>query len=126
MSTPATTVPDLVIRPATPDDRPAIDRLEDDTVVFSDGTTGRFEAVILATGYKPVLVGIFNAQDEGTVLLPCVQPIEERRSRVADVEVAGGTGGEADTHGWQVGASGASGASGAARGAAGALHGYGT
>ncbi|HSK06218.1 MAG TPA: NAD(P)/FAD-dependent oxidoreductase, partial [Acidimicrobiia bacterium] len=35
--------------------RPAIDRLEDDTIVFSDGTTGRFGTVILATGYKPVL-----------------------------------------------------------------------
>jgi len=35
--------------------RPAVDRLDDDTVVFSDGTAERFDTVILATGYKPVL-----------------------------------------------------------------------
>jgi len=35
--------------------RPAIDRLDDDTVVFSDGAVERFDTVILATGYKPVL-----------------------------------------------------------------------
>ena len=35
--------------------RPAIDRLDDDTVVFSDGTVERFDTVILATGYKPLL-----------------------------------------------------------------------
>ena len=46
--------------------RPAIDRLEDDTVVFSDGTTGRFDAVILATGYKPVLEELLG--DRGDIL----------------------------------------------------------
>jgi len=35
--------------------RPAIDRLDDDTVVFSDGAVERFDTMILATGYKPVL-----------------------------------------------------------------------
>lgn len=35
--------------------RPEIDHLDGDTVVFSDGREDRFDAVILATGYKPVL-----------------------------------------------------------------------
>jgi len=46
--------------------RPAIDRFDDDTVVFSDGTVGRFDTVILATGYKPVLEELLA--DGGDVL----------------------------------------------------------
>ncbi|HSK07151.1 MAG TPA: NAD(P)/FAD-dependent oxidoreductase, partial [Acidimicrobiia bacterium] len=46
--------------------RPAIDRLDDDTVVFSDGTAGRFDTVILATGYKPVLEELLT--DGGDIL----------------------------------------------------------
>ncbi len=33
--------------------RPGIERLTDDGVVFTDGGQGKFEAVILATGYRP-------------------------------------------------------------------------
>jgi cation diffusion facilitator CzcD-associated flavoprotein CzcO len=35
--------------------RPAIDHLDGDTVVFADGSQDRFDTVILATGYRPML-----------------------------------------------------------------------
>lgn len=35
--------------------RPAIDRLEADRVVFADGREGRYDTLILATGYRPML-----------------------------------------------------------------------
>jgi cation diffusion facilitator CzcD-associated flavoprotein CzcO len=38
--------------------RPAIDHLAVDSVVFSDQRQGRFDTVIFATGYRPVLEGL--------------------------------------------------------------------
>ncbi len=35
--------------------RPAIDHFEEDRVGFTDGTEGRYDTVILATGYRPML-----------------------------------------------------------------------
>ena len=45
-----------------------------------------------------LLVGVLDAQDEGAAGLPGVEPVEQRRAGAADVEVAGGRGGEADAN----------------------------
>ena len=44
----------------------------------------------------PLLVGVLDPQDEGAAGVPGEQPVEQRRAGAADVEVAGGGGGEAD------------------------------
>lgn len=38
--------------------RPAIDHFESDRVGFTDGSEGRYDSVILATGYRPMLEGL--------------------------------------------------------------------
>ncbi len=44
--------------------RPAIDHLESDRVVFTDGSEGWYDSVILATGYRPMLEGLLpDGQD---------------------------------------------------------------
>ena len=43
-------------------------------------------------------VGVLDAQDERAARAARQQPVEQRRARVADVELAGGAGCEADTH----------------------------
>jgi cation diffusion facilitator CzcD-associated flavoprotein CzcO len=44
--------------------RPGIDVFEADTVVFTDGRKDRYDTVIFATGYRPMLDEILNAGDE--------------------------------------------------------------
>jgi hypothetical protein len=41
-------------------------------------------------------VGVFNAQNEFAAVMPRKEPVEERRSRAADVEIASRRGGETD------------------------------
>ena len=43
-----------------------------------------------------LLVGVLDAQDEHAAEAARVEPVEERGARAADVQVAGGGGGEAD------------------------------
>ena len=43
-------------------------------------------------------VGVLDAEDERAVVAAREQPVEERRARVADVQLAGRAGGEADSH----------------------------
>jgi cation diffusion facilitator CzcD-associated flavoprotein CzcO len=38
--------------------RPAVDHFDGDRVVFADGREGRYDTVILATGYRPLLEGL--------------------------------------------------------------------
>jgi hypothetical protein len=40
------------------------------------------------------LVRVFNAQDELASVMPRKEPVEKRRSRAADVKIAGRRGGE--------------------------------
>jgi hypothetical protein len=42
-------------------------------------------------------VGVLDAQDEGATRVAGIEPVEERGAGAADVEKAGGTGGEADS-----------------------------
>ena len=42
-------------------------------------------------------VGVFDAQDEDAAVTPRVEPVEQRRAGAADVQVAGGRGGETKT-----------------------------
>lgn len=44
-------------------------------------------------------VGVFDAEDEGAAVFSCEEPVEERGSRAADVEVAGGRWCEAGANG---------------------------
>jgi hypothetical protein len=46
----------------------------------------------------PLDVGVLDAQDERSAGSARHQPIEQGRARVADVEMAGGAWGEADSH----------------------------
>jgi hypothetical protein len=43
-------------------------------------------------------VGVLDSKDEGTALPAREQPVEERRARVADVELPGGARSEAKSH----------------------------
>jgi indole-3-pyruvate monooxygenase len=58
--------------------RPGVERFTDDGVGFSDGTEGRFDAVILATGYHPrvdaFLEGAPAAHDDGGTPLTSGRP----------------------------------------------------
>ena len=47
-------------------------------------------------GLVAFLVGVLDAQDEGAAVMAGEQKIEQGRARAADVQVAGGRGGEAD------------------------------
>ena len=47
---------------------------------------------------RALAVGVLDAQDVGAAVVPRQQPVEERRAGVADVQMAGRTGGEADSH----------------------------
>jgi hypothetical protein len=42
------------------------------------------------------LVGVFDSQNEPSAVMPRKEPVEERRSRAADVEIASRRGGETD------------------------------
>ena len=44
--------------------RPGIDHFEADMVVFTDGRKDRYDTVIFATGYRPMLEEILNAGDD--------------------------------------------------------------
>ena len=46
-----------------------------------------------------LLVGVLDAEHEGAAGLPGEEPVEERGAGAADVEVAGGGGGEANSDG---------------------------
>ena len=46
----------------------------------------------------PFEVGVLDAEQEDAALAPGEQPVEQRRSSVADVQMAGGRRGEADSH----------------------------
>ncbi len=52
-------------------------------------------------GRGALAVGVLDAQDERAAMASCVQPAEQGRADAADVQHAGGTGGEAgaDGHG---------------------------
>ena len=52
----------------------------------------------------PLDVGVFDAQDERSAGSARHQPVEQGRARIADVEMAGGAWGEADSHrfSWQL------------------------
>src|SRR5690606_11819191 len=50
-------------------------------------------------GRRALAIGVLDAQDEDTALLPRVEPVEKRGSRPADVEVTGRRRGETDTNG---------------------------
>ena len=43
-------------------------------------------------GRRALDVGVFDAQDERAAVPPRVEPVEERRARAADVQIAGGRG----------------------------------
>src|SRR6266508_5380795 len=42
------------------------------------------------------LVGVFDSQNELSAVMPRKEPVKKRRSRAAEVEIAGGRGGETD------------------------------
>ena len=42
-------------------------------------------------------IGVLDAQDEDAAVPPREEPVEQRRARAADVEIAGGRGCEADS-----------------------------
>ena len=44
--------------------RPGIDHFEADTIVFTDGRRDRYDTVIFATGYRPVLEAILNTGED--------------------------------------------------------------
>jgi hypothetical protein len=46
----------------------------------------------------PGLVGILDAEDEGAIVLPREQIVEQRRSRTADMQLAGWTWRVSDAH----------------------------
>jgi len=43
--------------------KPGVDRFTESGVVFSDGSTGEYEAVVLATGFRPALAEIVAVPD---------------------------------------------------------------
>ena len=47
---------------------------------------------------RALAVGVLDAQDERAAVVARQQPVEQRRARVADVQVAGRARGEADAH----------------------------
>ena len=49
-------------------------------------------------GRRSFRVGVLDAQDEGAVMTAREQPVEQRRAGVADVQLTGWTGSEADAH----------------------------
>ena len=58
--------------------------------ILDDGAFG------LACG--PLGIGVLDAEYERAARPTREEPVEERRARVADVQLASGTGGEADSH----------------------------
>ena len=48
---------------------------------------------------RALAVGILDAQDEGAAMVARQQPVEQGRARIADVQVAGRAGSEANPHG---------------------------
>src|SRR5688572_28303040 len=46
----------------------------------------------------PLHVSVFDPQDEGAAVMPRQQPVEQRRTRVADVQVTGRRWGESNSH----------------------------
>src|SRR5690606_17850578 len=48
---------------------------------------------------RPFEVGVLDPQDECRALTACEQPVEQRRARVANVQLSGGTRRKADAHG---------------------------
>jgi hypothetical protein len=62
---------------------------------FQDGVDRFFRGALA--------VGVLDAQDEGAAVVARMQPGEQRRARAADVQIAGGTGGEAAAYAHAVG-----------------------
>ena len=56
------------------------------------------ENALLGLPGRALGVGVLDAQDEGAVVAAREQPVEERGARVADVQLPGGAGREADSH----------------------------
>mgnify|MGYP003694725645 CR=1 FL=1 len=56
------------------------------------------EDALLGLLRRTLGVGVLDAEDERAVVPAREQPVEERRARVADVELTGGAGSEADSH----------------------------
>ena len=56
---------------------------------------------LLGLARRSLEVGVFDAEDERAAAVPCEQPVEERCSRVADMEVTGWGRGKSDTHQYQ-------------------------
>src|SRR2546425_8027935 len=53
--------------------------------------------VLFVLGARACCVGVLDAQDEDALMPPRVQPVEQRRAGVADVQITGGGGRETDT-----------------------------
>src|SRR5687767_10524588 len=53
----------------------------------------------LRVARRALEVGVLDANDKRPSLAARKQPVEERRAGVADVQLTGGTGSEADSHG---------------------------
>src|SRR4051812_2402828 len=56
------------------------------------------EDALLRRLRRALRVGILDAQDERAVVTPREQPVEERRTRIADVKLPGRTRGKTDSH----------------------------
>ena len=56
------------------------------------------EDALLRLARRSLGVGVLDAEDERAVLAVRQQPVEERRARVADVQLAGRAGSESDAH----------------------------
>jgi len=73
---------------------------------FVGGDAKSFEAVVdLIYGAfdQAAAVGVFDAQHKGAIGVAGPEPVEEAGADAADVQMAGGAGGEADA-GWVLGA----------------------
>src|SRR5262245_22391459 len=57
-----------------------------------------FDHAALGVARRTLEVGVLDADDERAALAAREQPVEERRSRVANVQLAGGARSEAKSH----------------------------
>src|SRR5262249_37974876 len=79
-----------------------------DLWAFVPGDAEPAEAVedwLKRLGLVALGIGVVDAEDELSALLPGEQPVEQRGAYAADVQIAGGTGGEAGAHGHKGGIS---------------------
>ncbi len=72
-------------------------------VVINSSPREGADQVVLRPGNQPILVGVFQAEDERTSVPTGVEPRKKRGAQASNVEESGGTGSKAETNGHDLG-----------------------